>query len=89
MNLLIGDVGNTVTKLSIVDEKIFKIKKIVYFPSIGINSKKILKRNFYKLIKNNSITSTALFSIVVPKYKYKLKNFLKKKLQGVFKGNKG
>ena len=78
MNLLIGDVGNTVTKLSIVDEKIFKIKKIVYFPSIGINSKKILKRNFYKLIKNNSITSTALFSIVVPKYKYKLKNFLKK-----------
>ena len=47
MNLLIGDVGNTVTKLSIVDEKIFKIKKIVYFPSTGINSKKILKRNFY------------------------------------------
>ena len=78
MNLLIGDVGNTVTKLSIVDEKIFKIKKIVYFPSTGINSKKILKRNFYNLIKNNSINSTALFSIVVPKYKYKLKNFLKK-----------
>ena len=78
MNLLIGDIGNTITKLSVVDKNKLIIKKIVYFPSIEINSKKILKRNFYKLLKNTSINSTALFSIVVPKYKYKLKKFLKK-----------
>ena len=77
MNLLIGDVGHTVTKLSIVDKKKFEIKKIVYFPSIRINSKKILKKNLDKLIKNKPINSTALFSIVVPRYKNILKKFLK------------
>ena len=85
MNLLIGDVGNTITKLSIVDKEKFRIKKIVYFPSNGIKSKKILKKNFNKLLNNVSVDSAALFSIVVPKYRNILKSFLKRRYKIILK----
>ena len=85
MNLLIGDVGNTVTKLSIVDEKKFKIKKIIYFPSTEIRSKNKLKKNLEKVLKNVEINSVALFSIVVPRYKSILKNFLNRRYKIMLK----
>jgi len=85
MNLLIGDVGNTVTKLCIIDGEKFKIKKIVYFPSNRIKSKKILKKNLNKLLNNVPICSTALFSIVVPRYKSILKNFLNNRYKIILK----
>ena len=31
MNTLIGDVGNTITKICLIESKTFKIKKIIYF----------------------------------------------------------
>ena len=40
MNILIGDIGNTITKICIVNKKNFKIKKIFYFNSKDISSKK-------------------------------------------------
>jgi len=76
MNFLIGDIGNTSTKICLVELNSYKIKKIIYFNSPNINSQIFLKKFFKKIIKNN-VLSIALFSSVVPKYQFKLKNFFK------------
>ena len=78
MNALIGDIGNTITKICLIDTKTFKVKKNFYFNSSEIISEKILKKKLKKIIINKSIGSTALFSSVVPKYYFMLKKFLKK-----------
>jgi len=78
MNTLIGDIGNTITKICLIETKTFKVKKNVYFNSNNIFSEKILKKQLKKIIKNESISSAALFSSVVPKYYLILKKFLKK-----------
>ena len=43
MNVLIGDIGNTVTKICLVETKSFKIIKTIHF-----QSEKILLKNFLK-----------------------------------------
>ena len=68
MNLLIGDIGNTNTKICLVEEKEFKIKKIVYIDSKNINSSKYLISIIQKIIQKKHINKVALFSSVVPKY---------------------
>ena len=68
MNLLIGDIGNTNTKICVVEEKEFKIKKIVYIDSKNINSSKYLISIIQKIIQKKHINKVALFSSVVPKY---------------------
>ena len=78
MHVLIGDIGNTTTKICLVDTKTFKIKKIIYFNSKNIITKKILANTLKKIIKNKSIVKSTLFSSVVPKYQSILKRFLKK-----------
>ena len=78
MDILIGDIGNTTTKVCLVNNKNYKIKKIIYFNSNIILSKKILVINLRKIIKNKRINSIALFSSVVPRYESILKKFLKK-----------
>ena len=78
MNVLIGDIGNTVTKICLVGIKNFNIKKIIYFNSSNIASKNYLKKNLKKIVKNRSINKVALFSSVVPNYYLILKKFLKK-----------
>ena len=65
MNYLVGDIGNTLTKLSILNDN-FKIKKIY-----NIETKKIYKKNstnkvFNKIIKKK-LSKNILFSSVVPK----------------------
>ena len=79
MNTLIGDIGNTVTKICLSDNNNFKVKKIIYFNSIDILSKNNIIKNLNKIIKNKSIDRVALFSSVVPKYYLKLKKILRKK----------
>ncbi len=78
MNILIGDIGNTKTKICLIDYKTSKIIKVLYFDSIKIKSlffiKNILKKFFYK----KKIVRTALFSSVVPEYYLTLKKVLKK-----------
>ena len=78
MNILIGDIGNTKTKICLIDYKTTKIIKVLYFDSIKIKSlffiKNILKKFFYK----KKIVRTALFSSVVPEYYLTLKKVLKK-----------
>ena len=77
MNILIGDIGNTVTKICLVGSKNLNLKKVIYFNTNTISSKYLLKKNLKKIIKNKSINKVALFSSVVPKYQLILKKFLK------------
>ena len=78
MNILIGDIGNTVTKICLTEIKKSKIKKIIYFSSNNISSEKALKKNLKKIIKHKLVNKVALFSSVVPKYQFILKKVLKK-----------
>ena len=78
MHVLIGDIGNTTTKICLIETNNFKIKKTIYFNSNIISSKKFLNIRFKKIIKNKFIYKVALFSSVVPKYQFILKKFLKK-----------
>ena len=79
MKVLIGDIGNTITKICLVEAKSLKIRKIIYFNSSDISSKKLLIKNLKKITKNKSNNTSALFSSVVPKYKRQMKKFLKEK----------
>jgi len=78
MHVLIGDIGNTTTKICLVEIKTFRIKKIIYFNSNNISSKKFLNNKLKKIIKSKPISKVALFSSVVPKYQFILKKFLKR-----------
>ena len=78
MNALIGDIGNTVTKVCLIEINTLKIKKIIHFNSAFILSRNYLKKKFKKIIKNKSINNIALFSSVVPKYQLTLRKFLKR-----------
>ena len=77
MNILIGDIGNTVTKICLVRSKTMKVKKIIFFDSKNITEKNFVKKKLRGLIKNKSINKVALFSSVVPKYYKQLKKSLK------------
>ena len=78
MNALIGDIGNTITKICLIETKNFKIKYMFYFKSDKFFSEIYLEKKFKKIIKNKSINKIALFSSVVPKFQVKLERFLKK-----------
>ena len=78
MNALIGDIGNTTTKICLIGIKNFKVKKIIYFKSNNISSKNFLKKNLKKILKKKFINKVALFSSVVPRYQSILKKFLKR-----------
>ena len=78
MNILIGDIGNTTTKICLIETKSFKVKNIIYFNSTNIYLKNYLKKKFDKMFKRKTVNKVALFSSVVPKYQSILKKFLKK-----------
>jgi len=78
MKVLIGDIGNTFTKICLIDINTFKATRIIYFESNKILFKNFLKTKLNKLIKKNHVNKMALFSSVVPIYKLKLKSALKK-----------
>jgi len=76
MNILIGDIGNTTTKICLAKTRNFKVTKTFFFPSKNILSNKFLSKTFKKILKNNNINKIALFSSVVPKYYLSLNSFL-------------
>ena len=78
MNAIIGDIGNTITKICLIETNTFSIKKIIYFNSNKIVLKDYLKKKLKKIVKNKNINKIALFSTVVPKYQLILKKVLKK-----------
>ena len=65
MKAIIGDIGNTVTKICLI--KNFKIEKIIYLNSNKILFNSFLKKKFKKIIKTKNFKNSALFSSVVPK----------------------
>ena len=83
MNILVGDIGNTITKICLVKLKNFKKKKIIYFNSKNILKKNQLNKELKKIIKNYPIHKISLFSSVVPKYQ----KILKKNLYKYYKIN--
>ena len=82
MNYLVGDIGNTFIKLSILNDR-FKIKK-----SYNLETKKIFqnefKKIFFKKIIKKNLNHNALFSSVVPKAYKVIKSHLSQKNFKVF-----
>ena len=77
MNILIGDIGNTLTKLCLVNEKSLIIREYSIETKYLIKEKKLIK--FLNQILNKKIKKKILFSSVVPKVFQKINRFLKKK----------
>ena len=78
MKLLIGDIGNTDTKICLVDARSFKIKKEFRFNSCKISSKNFLLKKIKFLKRYGPLMKTALFSCVVPKYESQMNKLLRK-----------
>ena len=78
MNVLVGDIGNTITKICLVKLKNFKKRKIIYFNSKNILIKNQLRKELKKITKNYPLHKVSLFSSVVPKYQKILKKNLYK-----------
>ena len=78
MNILIGDIGNTITKICLLEKKRLKVKKIVYINSKDLMSKNLLKKKLESIAGTKSMNKLALFSSVVPKYFMIIKKILKK-----------
>jgi len=78
MNLLIGDIGNTTTKICLINSSNLKIKKIIYFDSRKILSKSYLTKRIKKFLKKNEVFKISLFSSVVPKYFLILKKLIQR-----------
>ena len=78
---LIGDIGNTETKIFLFDQN-FKIKKKWNLPSIKI-SKRYLYSNMRFLISKRSKVKKIIFSSVVPKSFFLIKEFLNKEIKKV------
>ena len=74
---ILGDIGNTDTKLCLVSTK-YKIIKKITFPSKNLNQKKLSK--YFSLLKPNyQKINKILFCSVVPKSFSLIKKFLSKK----------
>ena len=73
---ILGDIGNSETKVFLVDTN-YKIIRNINFPSKGIN-KKVLNINFKILIKDFKKVKKVLFCSVVPKSFDFIKKFLLK-----------
>ena len=78
---LIGDIGNTETKIFLFDQN-FKIKKKWNLPSIKI-SRRYLYSNMRFLISKRSKVKKIIFSSVVPKSFFLIKEFLNKEIKKV------
>ena len=78
MNALIGDIGNTVTKICVIEINTFKIRKTIYFNTTKIFLKTFLKKKLKNFL-NKDMHNVALFSSVVPGCTSIFGSFLKKK----------
>ena len=74
---ILGDIGNSVTKVFLVNSK-NKILKNINFPSKTINNQ-ILNSKFKSLIRDFTLIDKVLFCSVVPKSFNLVKKFLSKK----------
>ena len=79
MNILIGDIGNTKTKICLVNYKTTKITKIYYFDSNQIVSLSFLGKILKKILNKKKVIRVSLFSSVVPRYHLMFKKILMNK----------
>ena len=82
MKYLIGDIGNTLTKFSLLNKN-FKIIKSYNIPTEKIN-KNAHKLKFLKKITQNNLNKIILISSVVPFVFNKIKSYLKKNKYKVY-----
>jgi type III pantothenate kinase len=75
MNYIVGDIGNTSTKVCILNDK-FEIVRSFNFETIKIFKKNFFKRTLKKYL-NKNLKSNFLFSSVVPKAFKEVKKILK------------
>ena len=75
MKILIGDIGNTLTKLCLISEKFKIIKEYNIKTAKIIKEKNIIK--FLSPILKKDIKKKVLFSSVVPSVYQKIKKFIK------------
>ena len=78
MNVLLGDIGNSITKICLVKSKDLKINKISYINSNDISKENLLKKELKKILKNKALFKVALFSSVVPEYESLFRKLLNK-----------
>ena len=78
MYAIIGDIGNTVTKICLIDINKCKVKKTINFNTDKSFSINFLQRILKKFLKNKILYKKALFSSVVPKHEKILKKFFLK-----------
>ena len=77
MNYLVGDIGNTSVKISILNYK-FDIKKSYNIDTVKLYKKKEIN-SFFKKFLNKNLNKKVLFSSVVPNAYKAIKNKLKEK----------
>jgi type III pantothenate kinase len=82
MNYLVGDIGNTYTKISILNYK-FDINKSYNLKTSELYKKKNINKFFNKCL-NKKLNKKILFSSVVPKAYIVVKGYLKKKKFKIF-----
>ena len=82
MKYLVGDIGNTLTKMTLTSHN-FKIKKSISFETKKLHQKKFLEK-ILKRLPISQLNRKILFSSVVPTIYINLKKFLKKKGFKVF-----
>ena len=77
MTHLIGDIGNTKTKLCILDKKLKIIKKL-NIDTLKIKNQYYFKKIIFSFVKDRIINKKALFSSVVPSVFFAIKKYFKK-----------
>jgi len=77
MTHLIGDIGNTKTKLCILDKKLKIIKKI-NIDTLKIKNQYYFKKIIFSFVKDRIMNKKALFSSVVPSVFFSIKKIFKK-----------
>ena len=74
MNFIVGDIGNTLTKISLLNKN-YKIIKSYNIQTQKIFNPKIKKKFFNKILSKNT-NKKILFSSVVPKIYKLIKKYL-------------
>ena len=78
MYYIVGDIGNTSTRICLLNEK-YKIAKSIIFDTKNIFIKKYINYIFKNLLKR-TINNKILFSSVVPKAFKMIKNYFKTRI---------
>ena len=81
MFILIGDIGNTITKICLINEKTYRVNKFFYLNTKDIHIKSLFVKKINKILKGKKFIKVALFSSVIPS--------LNKVLNKLFKKNYG